>query len=62
MAAYVVCHKKRNAPRLNTRICQEKCPLKNECKEYLSTLNGALKQGQVPVDPERPAVVLPISP
>jgi len=34
MANYIVCHKKRNAPRINIIICEEKCPLKNKCKEY----------------------------
>ena len=36
MVDYIVCHSKRNSPRLNVRICQEKCPLKDECKEYMA--------------------------
>jgi hypothetical protein len=36
MPLYIVCQKKRNNPRMDTRICQRKCNLKNECKEYLS--------------------------
>ncbi len=36
MLFYVVCQKKRNNPRMDTRICQQKCDLKNDCKEYLS--------------------------
>ena len=36
MSAYIVCHKKRNNPRMNVRVCQKKCELRNECREYLS--------------------------
>lgn len=36
MAEYIVCTRKRNSPRLNVRICKEKCPYKDDCKEYLS--------------------------
>jgi hypothetical protein len=48
MVDYIVCHKKRNSPRLNVRICEEKCPHKNECKEYLAHLNMLLKQKRAP--------------
>ena len=41
MAEFIVCHKKRNTPRINVRICQAKCPQKNECKDFLSHMNGA---------------------
>ncbi len=41
MADYIVCHNKRNSPRLNVRICQEKCPLKDECKEYLAYIKAS---------------------
>jgi hypothetical protein len=41
MAEYIVCHSKRNSPRLNVRICQEKCPLKDECKEYMAYLKAS---------------------
>jgi hypothetical protein len=40
MADYIVCHNKRNSPRLNVRICQEKCPLKNKCKEYMAYMKA----------------------
>lgn len=36
MAYYIVCRKKRNNPRMNVRICQQKCDLKDDCKEYIS--------------------------
>lgn len=53
MANYIVCNKKRNAPRLNVRFCDEKCPLKNDCKEYLTYLNSPLGPKQMSVSPER---------
>jgi hypothetical protein len=36
MSYYIVCHKKRNNPRMDVRICQKKCSLKDNCKEYNS--------------------------
>jgi hypothetical protein len=34
MPVYVVCRKKRNNPRMDVRICELKCDLKEECKEF----------------------------
>jgi hypothetical protein len=51
MTDYIVCHKKRNSPRLNVRICQEKCPLKDGCKEYLAFLEAPVAQEQVSPTP-----------
>jgi hypothetical protein len=36
MADYVFCPKKKNTPRIDVRICQNRCPYKEECKEYLA--------------------------
>jgi hypothetical protein len=36
MSFYIVCQKKRNNPRMDVRICQKKCDLKDGCKEFLS--------------------------
>jgi hypothetical protein len=36
MSHYIVCHKKRNNPRMDTRICERKCLSKEDCKEYIS--------------------------
>jgi hypothetical protein len=30
----IVCKKKRNWPRQDITLCEKKCELKNECKEY----------------------------
>ena len=51
MNNYVVCQKKRNSPRLNVRICQEKCPLKDECKEYMAYIEVSTGQKKVLVSP-----------
>lgn len=58
MAGYIVCHKKRNTPRINVRICQEKCLLKNECQDYLSYLKVSVSQKPIPVSAEVPPVAL----
>ena len=36
MSCYIVCHKKRNNPRMDVRICMKKCSLKDDCEEYNS--------------------------
>ena len=36
MSYYIVCQKKRNNPRMDIRICQKKCELKDECKDFLA--------------------------
>jgi hypothetical protein len=38
MSNYIVCLKKRNNPRIDIRVCQKKCDLKEDCKEYISLL------------------------
>lgn len=39
MSSYIVCQKKRNNPRMDIRICQKKCDLKDDCQEYISIHN-----------------------
>ena len=58
MADYIVCHKKRNSPRLNVRICQEKCLLKNECKEYAAYLSLAVNHKPSPIAAESTPVAV----
>ena len=36
MPHYIVCYRKRNNPRMDIRICEQKCPMKQECKEFLA--------------------------
>ncbi len=61
MSEYIVCLRKRNSPRLSIRICQEKCPFKDNCKEYLAYQKMSVQPGQVPVshDSTPVAVALP---
>jgi hypothetical protein len=42
MPVYIVCHKKRNNPRMDVRICEMKCNMKEECKEFKSHHEGAI--------------------
>ena len=37
MSFYIVCHKKRNNPRMDIRVCGKKCDMKDECAEYKSS-------------------------
>jgi hypothetical protein len=58
MSDYIVCRKKRNAPRLSVRVCQERCTLKNKCNEYVAYLKVPIKQEQHSVSPENTPVTL----
>ena len=37
MSQYIVCYKKRNNPRMDIRVCEQKCPMKEECKEFMAS-------------------------
>ena len=54
MADYIVCHKKRNSPRLHIRFCQEKCIIRDDCKDYLNHLNVPPKENQATLSGEHP--------
>jgi hypothetical protein len=60
MPEYIVCHKKRNSPRLNVRICQEKCPSRDDCKEYLAYQKMSVHPSQVSVSHDNTPVVISI--
>ena len=57
MADYIVCHRKRNSPRLSVRICEEKCSFKEVCKEYTTHLKISLHQSKGTVPRESAPVV-----
>lgn len=61
MAEYIVCNRKRNSPRLNVRICKEKCPFKDDCKEYLAYQKMSTEPHQAHVSPEHTPVIVAIS-
>ncbi|MBW2029550.1 MAG: hypothetical protein JRH06_05760 [Deltaproteobacteria bacterium] len=51
MPYYIVCNKKRNNPRIDVRICKNKCPDKQDCKAFrifcemlISDKNAALAE------------------
>ncbi len=58
MTNYIICHKKRNTPRLSVTICEEKCPHKDQCKEYLAYSNVGIKQTPTHVPSEATPVAL----
>jgi hypothetical protein len=47
MSYYLVCHRKRNNPRMDVRICEKKCPWKEDCQEYIQYHKG-LAQNETP--------------
>lgn len=54
MSDYIVCLRKRNNPRMNVRVCQHKCPDKEDCKAYLACI-GAMtdaKHGHLASKPQ----------
>jgi hypothetical protein len=52
MSTYIVCNKKRNSPRLSTRICKEKCPMKDDCEEFLACCSVAVTEKEMPLSPQ----------
>jgi hypothetical protein len=32
--AYILCQRKRNLPRIDVRICEQRCPEREVCKEF----------------------------
>ena len=56
MPNYIVCHQKRNNPRIDIRICEKKCTGKDDCKAYLDFHRLALQNPSAPSD--SPAVEL----
>lgn len=54
MSYYIVCHKKRNNPRVDVRICERKCPEKDFCTEYCA-YQSVIRQEGNDVHPKEPA-------
>jgi hypothetical protein len=52
MSYYVFCHKKRNNPRMDVRICEKKCPLRDECQEYIDYHKRTHQNEDLPVGSE----------
>jgi hypothetical protein len=62
MSYYIVCQKKRNNPRMDIRICQKKCELKNECKEYLSLQKIAFQEKETLLSTESEPIQMELIP
>jgi hypothetical protein len=59
MSNYIVCHKKRNNPRVDIRICQKKCDSKEACQTYLTHLAASsLPEKNAPLSGETPPLTL----
>ena len=58
MSHYIVCQKKRNNPRVDIRICERKCPLKDDCKEYIAYHKVMLQDKPLDLTPGLPSVDL----
>ena len=58
MPDYIVCHKKRNNPRMDIRVCEQKCLLKEECKDYRSRQKTAPQPEGIPLTTASPSVEL----
>ncbi len=49
MSFYIVCQKKRNNPRMDIRICQKKCELKDDCEEFIAFHRELTKEQDIPL-------------
>jgi hypothetical protein len=58
MSFYIVCQKKRNNPRMDVRICQKKCDLKDGCKEFVSYNRSETRNAGLPMPVEQQGVQL----
>jgi hypothetical protein len=58
MADYIVCHKKRNNPRMDVRICENRCSLKEECEEFLAHHEIAPPQKEIAPKPDPSSIEL----
>jgi len=47
MSHYIVCPKKRNNPRIDIRICERKCALKDDCEAYHSFHKAAVLDKEI---------------
>ena len=47
MADYLFCTRKKNTPRIDVRICQNRCTYKEECREYLAYRRRSEEQSSV---------------
>ena len=58
MSYYIVCQKKRNNPRVDIRMCEKKCPSKDDCQQYIAYHNIGLEDKHLDLNPGAPSVEL----
>jgi hypothetical protein len=56
MTHYIVCHRKRNNPRMDVRICQKQCNSQDDCKEYISYLKILVQNRNEPLSIGSPSM------
>jgi len=61
MPFYIVCQKKKNNPRMDVRICQKKCELKDDCKEYIAFHNIAVQKEDPPISAESQSIQMELA-
>jgi hypothetical protein len=40
-AHYVLCRRKRGLPRMDVRVCEKRCPIKGDCREFKEGKHGS---------------------
>jgi hypothetical protein len=58
MPVYIVCRKKRNNPRMDVRICELKCSMKEECVEFKTIGKNRVSEQSAPSNPDPESVEL----
>jgi hypothetical protein len=58
MADYIVCRKKRNNPRMDVRICEKRCPLKEECEDFQAHHEIPSPKNEIAPIPPPPSIEL----
>ncbi len=61
MSFYIVCQKKRNNPRMDIRICQKKCDLKDSCTEYLAYQRPTIQDNDLPLNSESRSIPMELA-
>lgn len=49
---YIVCQKKRNNPRMDIRVCQKTCDLKDNCEEFCAINESETMTREMSISPE----------
>lgn len=46
MSSYILCHRKRNLPRVDVRVCEQRCQDREVCKEFRAYQSSREPQAQ----------------